>query len=40
LSELLHCRMTFTRLMELVVNVPFGVEHGPIVHSRVTVVVE
>jgi hypothetical protein len=40
LSELLHCWMTVTRLMELVVNVPFGVEQGPSVHSRVTVVVE
>jgi hypothetical protein len=40
LSELLHCRMAVTRLSEVVVNVPFGVEQGPSVHSRVTVVVE
>jgi hypothetical protein len=40
LSELLHCRTAVTRLVELVVDVPFGVEQGPSVHSRVTVVVE
>jgi hypothetical protein len=40
LSELLHCRMAVTRLAELVVDVPFGVEQGPSKHSRVTVVVE
>ena len=40
LSELLHCRMAVTRLAELVVKVPFGVEQGPSRHSRVTVVVE
>jgi hypothetical protein len=40
LSELLHCRTAVTRLVEDVVNVPFGVEHGPRVQSRVTVVVE
>jgi hypothetical protein len=40
LSELLHCRMTVTRLVERVVNVPFGVEQGPSAHLRVTVVVE
>jgi len=40
LSELLHCLMVVTRLTASVVNVPFGAEHGPSVHSRVTVVVE
>lgn len=40
LSELLHCWTMVTRLLECVVNVPFGVEQGPSVHSRVTVVVE
>lgn len=40
LSELLHCRMTVTRLADVVVNVPFGVEQGPSVHSRVTVVLD
>jgi hypothetical protein len=40
LSELLHCRTSVTRLVELVVVVPFGAEQGPRVHSRVTVVVE
>jgi hypothetical protein len=40
LSELLHCRTAVTRLVELVVDVPFGAEQGPSVHSRVTVVVE
>ena len=40
LSELLHCRIAVTRLTEVVVKVPFGVEQGPSVHSRVTVVVE
>ena len=40
LSELLHCRTTVTRAVDWVVNVPFGVEQGPSVHSRVTVVVE
>ena len=40
LSELLHCWMTVTRLTASVVNVPFGAEQGPSVHSRVTVVVE
>ena len=40
LSELLHCRTTVTRPVDWVVNVPFGVEQGSSVHSRVTVVVE
>src|SRR5450631_1177254 len=40
LSEPLHCRMTVTRLTESVMNVPFGVEQGPSVHRRVTVVLE
>ena len=40
LSELLHCWIMVTRPLERVVNVPFGVEQGPSVHSRVTVVVE
>lgn len=40
LSELLHCRTVVTRLADSVLNVPFGVEQGPRVHSRVTVVVE
>jgi hypothetical protein len=40
LSELLHCRMAVTRLAEVVVKVPFGVEQGPRVQSRVTVVAE
>jgi hypothetical protein len=40
LSELLHCRTAVTRELELVVDVPFGLEQGPRVHSRVTVVVE
>ena len=40
LSELLHWRTTVTRLVELVVNVPFGDEQGPRAHCRVTVVVE
>ncbi|MBC7560731.1 MAG: hypothetical protein H7270_15600 [Dermatophilaceae bacterium] len=40
LSELLHCCTVLTTELERVVNVPFGVEQGPSVHSRVTVVVE
>src|SRR5450631_100851 len=32
--------MTVTRPTESVMNVPFGVEQGPRVHSRVTVVLE
>jgi len=40
LSELLHCRITVTRLTASVVDVPFGAEQGPSVQSRVTVVVE
>src|SRR5664280_1908286 len=40
LSELLHWLMVVTRATEPVVNVPFGAEQGPSVHSRVTVVVE
>ena len=40
LSELLHCWTMVTRLLERVVNVPFGVEQGPSEHSLVTVVVE
>jgi len=40
LSELLHCWTVVTRLLERVVNVPFGVEQGPSRQSRVTVVTE
>ena len=40
LSEPLHCVTVVTRLVDLVVKVPFGDEHGPRVHCRVTVVVE
>jgi hypothetical protein len=40
LSELLHCLTAVTRLADFVVYVPFGVEQGPSVQSRVTVVVE
>jgi hypothetical protein len=40
LSELLHWLTAVTRLADRVVYVPFGVEQGPSVQNRVTVVVE
>lgn len=40
LSDPLHWFTLVTRLVEWVVNVPLGDEHGPRVHVRVTVVVE
>jgi hypothetical protein len=40
LSELLHWLTAVTRLADCVVYVPFGVEQGPSVQNRVTVVVE
>jgi hypothetical protein len=40
LSEPLHWLTDVTRSVELLVNVPFGDEHGPRVQVRVTVVVE
>jgi len=40
LSESLHCRTLVTSPVDVVVNVPFGVEQGPSLQARVTVVVE
>lgn len=40
LSEPLHWPTSVTRLVDLVVNVPFPGGHGSLAHSRVTVVVE